>query len=182
MLKKFVLSGLILSVLLFVGCQQKAAEEESLFYYTQSAKEIADWASMVTPGGGEGSAELGDNVAIVKAAADGWGGVQSAPITLDLTKEPMLFVQIKESADGFQWGAKFVPSDPEIEDHEWGMYLIEDNGFKWNNYAVSDIGYKLDQSFIDVYGEKVEGVLWIFAAGGPEAVVEISQVKIMNQK
>jgi hypothetical protein len=94
----------------------------------------------------------------------------------------MLLVQVRENLDGFKWGAKFVPSNLQVEDHAWGFYLIEDNNFKWNNYAGVDLREKLGQDFIDLYGEKVEGVFWIYAAGSPEAVVEITSVKIFNQK
>lgn len=182
MFKKIVLSFIVIfTFTLLAGCKK---EQENLFFYTQNATEIAEWKSMVTPapGGGEGTVTAGDNVAIVKAAADGWGGIQSEPVTLDLTKDPLLFVQIKENADGFKWGAKFVPTTPAVDGHEWGVYLIEDNNFKWNNYAVSDIKAKLGQDFIDIYGEKIEGVIWIYTAGGPEATVEVTSVKLMNQK
>jgi hypothetical protein len=184
MFKKLVLTlALVLSVTMLAGCQ-KEEEEKELFFYTQTAEDISKWTSMETPapGGGEGTVTLTDNVAVIKAAADGWGGVQSAPITLDLSKDPMFFVQVKESADGFKWGAKFVPTTPEVDGHEWGVYLIEDNNFKWNNYAAVDIKEKLGQDFIDIYGEEVEGVLWIYAAGSPEATVEVTQAKMLNQK
>ncbi|WP_413377276.1 hypothetical protein [Alkalihalobacillus sp. 1P02AB] len=182
MLKKVFMSiGFIAILGLAVGCQQQESAED-LFFYTQSAEEIADWTSMVTPGGGEGSASLGDDVAIVQAAEDGWGGVQSEPITLDFSKDPMFFIQIKESADEFQWGAKFVPTTPEIEEHAWGVYLIEDNNFKWNNYAAVDIADKVGEDFISLYGEEVEGVIWVYATGGPEAEVEVTEVKMLNQQ
>lgn len=176
--------AVILSIILVAGCQEQdeGSGTDDLFFYTQSAEEIADWGPMDTPGGGEGSVEMGDDVAVIKAAEDGWGGIQSEPLELDLSKDPLLFVRVKENADEFQWGAKFVPSSPELEDHEWGLYVIEDNNFKWNNYAVVNLREKLEESFIDLYGEEVEGVLWIHAAGGPEATVEVSEVKIMNQK
>ncbi|GAA0316994.1 hypothetical protein GCM10008967_04480 [Bacillus carboniphilus] len=186
MFKKLGLTlALILTIGFLAACQQeesKGEAQEELFHYTQTAEDIAEWTSMETPGGGEGSVELGDNVAVIQAAPDGWGGVQSAPVTIDLTKDPMLFVQVKENADGFKWGAKFVPTTPEIEDHAWGVYLIEDNNFKWNNYAVSELNVKLDQSFRDMYGDKVEGVIWIYATGSPEATVEVTSVKMLNQK
>jgi hypothetical protein len=150
------------------------------FIYSADLNAIANWGAMVTPGGGEGSVTKGDEAAIIKAAEDGWGGVQSEPFTIDLSKNPLLFVQIMESNDGFKWGAKFTPSDPVVEDHEWGFYLIADNNFKWNNYAVVDLRERLGD-FIDLYGESIEGVLWIYAAGGPEAEVEVTSVKIANQ-
>jgi predicted small lipoprotein YifL len=160
-------------------------EAGKLYFYDKTADDVAAWKPMETPseeGGGSGSVTKGDNAAVIKAAFDGWGGVQSEKITLDLTKEPVLMIQVKENADGFKWGAKFVPSEPVITDHEWGFYLIEDTNFKYNNYAAVDLKAKLGQDFIDAYGEKVEGVLWIYAAGSPDAVVEISSVKMFNQK
>ncbi|SEO51858.1 hypothetical protein SAMN04488134_108118 [Amphibacillus marinus] len=182
MFKKVLLTiGLIASVIVFIGCQQ-AAEGGDLFFYTQTADEIANWTSMVTPGGGEGSVELGDDVAIIKAAEDGWGGVQSEEVSIDLTKDPMFFVRVKEANDGFMWGAKFVPNSPAIDEHAWGVYLIEDNDFKWNNYAAVELKDKLGEDFISLYGEEIEGVLWIYATGGPEAEVEISEVKMLNQE
>src|SRR5690606_462187 len=189
MFKKWALAfGLILAIGILGACSDSDKENKSgkeaqeLFFYEQSAEDISKWTSMETPGGGEGSVTLGDSVAVVKAAADGWGGVQSAKVKIDLYKDPMLFVQVKENADEFKWGAKFVPSSPEIEDHEWGVYLIEDNNFKWNNYAAVDIKEKLGQSFIDLYGQEIEGVIWIYATGGPDATVEVTQVKMLNQK
>ncbi len=180
MLKKVVVSTMLLVVLLMAaGCTK---EVKDLYSYTKDYSEISTWGSMVTPGGGEGTVTKGDNVAIIKAAADGWGGVQSEKVTLDLTKDPMLLVQVKENADGFKWGVKFVPSTLQVEDHAWGLYLIEDNNFKWNNYAGVDLRAKVGQDFIDLYGEKVEGVFWIYAAGSPEATVEVTSVKMFNQK
>jgi hypothetical protein len=172
---------LVLAAGMLAACQGKGGKSSGeLIAWSQSAAEVAKWTSMVTPGGGEGTVEAGDNVAIIKAAADGWGGVQSQKITIDFSKNPMLFVRVKENADGFKWGAKFVPSNPEIDDHAWGVYLIEDNNFKWNNYGAVDMRAKVGEDFISMYGEKIEGVIWIYAAGSPEAVVEVSEVKIMN--
>jgi len=180
MLKKVVLLVMVLGMLIFTaGCETKKGD---IYFYVKDYNDIAKWKSMETPGGGEGTVELGDQVAIIKAAPDGWGGVQSEKVTLDLSKHPMLLVQVRENHDGFKWGAKFVPSNPQMDDHRWGFYLIEDNNFKWNNYAGVDLRAKLGQIFIDIYGEKVEGVFWLYAAGSPEAEVEITSVKMFNQK
>lgn len=175
-----VASTMLLSM---VACSKEEAGTQ--YFYNKTATDVASWVPMDTPseeGGGSGSVSKGDNAAVIKAAFDGWGGVQSEKITLDLTKEPVLMIQVKENADGFKWGAKFVPSEPVIADHEWGFYLIEDNNFKYNNYAAVDLKAKFGQDFIDAYGEKVEGVIWIYAAGSPDATVEISSVKMFNQK
>ncbi len=183
MIKKILLTlVVVMSITLISGCQKSDNSSKPItFTYTQNADQLAQWVPMVTPGGGEGTVTAGDTAAIVHAAADGWGGVQSQEITLDLSKNPLLFVQVKENQDGFKWGAKFVPSTPLVDGHEWGVYLIEDNNFKWNNYAVSDIKAKLGQDFIDVYGTQVKGVLWIYATGSPDATVEVTSVKILNQ-
>ncbi|MGL4336992.1 MAG: hypothetical protein ACRCST_08845 [Turicibacter sp.] len=178
--KKLLLAGLLVAAAgVTTACGQAATE---LFSYVAPASQIATWGPMVTPGGGEGSASLADNVAVVQAAADGWGGVQSEKMTLDLTKDPMLMVQVKESPDGCNWGVKFLPSDILVEGHEWGLYLFEDNNFKHNNYAATDLNAKLGEDFKAVYGDKVEGSLWIMAAGGPTCTVEVSEVKILDQK
>ena len=181
MLKNILLTVVLLGVLILtIGCSQ--AKKDGVFFYNKDYNAIASWEPMVTPGGGEGSADKGDNVAIIKAAPDGWGGVQSEKVTLDLSKHPILLVQVRENQDGFKWGAKFVPSNLQLDDHAWGFYLIEDNNFKWNNYAGVDLRAKLGQIFIDLYGEKVEGAFWLYAAGSPEATVEITSVKMFNQK
>jgi len=185
MSKKFTLALALLLALtvLLAACFAESASAEDpevlTFFYTADFDAISGWGPMVTPGGGEGSVTKGDNAAIVKAAEDGWGGVQSDVITLDLSQNPFLFVQIMENHDGFKWGAKFTPSDPLIEDHAWGFYLIPDNNFKWNSYAVVDLTERLGD-YIDLYGETIEGVLWIYAAGGPDAEVEVTSVKIAN--
>lgn len=170
---------LLIVTVVFAGCN---SADEELFSYNKSFEDIAKWNSMVTPGGGEGSVTKGDGVAIIHAAADGWGGVQSEMITIDSAKNQLLFVQVNESVDGVKWGAKFTPATPEVDGHAWGFYLIEDNNFKWNNYAVADINFKLGEEFFDVYGDQVEGYLWIYSAGSPEAEVEITSVKILDQK
>ncbi|GHV31468.1 hypothetical protein AGMMS4952_20300 [Spirochaetia bacterium] len=175
-MKKYLYCALALMVVLLVSACKNGPE----FVYEKSWTDVAAWKSMITPGGGEGSVVRGDSSAIIQAAPDGWGGVQSEKITLDLSQNPILLIQVRENADGFKWGAKFVPDSPAIPDHAWGFYLIEDNNFKWNNYAGTDIRLKLGQDFIDIYGEKAEGVFWIYAAGSPDATVEISSVKILN--
>jgi hypothetical protein len=154
----------------------------SPYFYNKGFTDIASWGSMVTPGGGEGSVSRGDTAAVIKAAPDGWGGIQSEKITLDFSREPVLLVQVRENTDEYKWGVKFVPAKPAVEDHAWGLYLIEDNNFKWNNFAGTDLRVKLGQDFIGLYGEKVEGVFWIYAAGGPTATVEITSVRMFNQK
>lgn len=182
---KILCAMMTLAMVFSLAACSKKAETQTLYVYDKTAEDVASWKPMETPsteGGGSGSVTKGDSAAVIKAAFDGWGGVQSEKITLDLSKEPILMIQVKENADGFKWGAKFVPSEPIIADHEWGFYLLEDNNFKYNNYAATDLKAKLGQDFIEAYGDKVEGVIWIYAAGSPDATVEISSVKIFNQK
>ena len=75
---------------------------------------------------------------------------------------------------------KFTPSDPE-EGHEWGFYLIEDNNFKWNKYAAVNVNEAL-KDFADAYGNKFEGVLWVYATGGEEASVDVSSLSLLLMK
>ncbi len=183
--KKVLCAAMAAAMALSMTACSKGNGNQNLYFYDKTADDVSAWKPMETPseeGGGSGSVTKGDKTAVIQAAFDGWGGIQSEKITLDLTKEPVLMIQVKENADGFKWGAKFVPSDPVISDHEWGFYLIEDTNFKYNNYAAVDLKAKLGQDFIDAYGDKVEGVLWIYAAGSPDATVEISSVKMFNQK
>ena len=75
----------------------------------------------------------GDGVAVIKAASDGWGGVQSEKVTL-ICQNPMLLVQVRRILTD-SVGRQVCSSNLQVEDHAWGFYLIEDNNFKWNNYA-----------------------------------------------
>jgi len=172
----FLLAAL---TLIFTGCGGGVK-----YFYSKTAKEIAAWKPMEIPPDNSplGSVEMGDTAAIIKADPSGWGGIQSEKMTLDLSKHPMLLIRIRECNDGFAWAAKFVPSEPKIDEHKWGFYLFEDNGFKYNNYAGVDIRSKLGEDVISLYGEKIEGVLWIIAAKSPEAQVEVSEIKMYNQK
>ena len=187
---KRTLSILLAAVLLFTAaaCNTNSGDDTDagdLYFWEVSAADIATWEPMDTPsdeGGGQGTVEMGDGAAVVTAAFDGWGGVQSGEITLDLTKDPMLLIQIQENVDPYKWGAKFVPSELELEDHAWGFYLAEDNNFKHNNYAGIDIRAKLGDDIIELYGEEIKGHIWIMAAGGPEATVEVASMKMFNQK
>jgi hypothetical protein len=172
-------------ILVFTACSAPTGKQggDSLYFYSKTAQDVAKWEPMVVPDGTPtGSVEMGDTAAIIKADPSGWGGVQSEKMTLDLSKHPMLLIRIRECHDGFYWGAKFIPSEPKIEEHQWGFYLFEDNNFKYNNYAGVDIRSKLGEEVIELYGEKIEGVIWIFACKSPESQVEVSEVKMFNQK
>lgn len=152
------------------------------FSYT----DIADWGAMQTPSEGSGSGSVTetnttDGFVTIKAADDGWGGLESDYIEIDLSKDPILFAQIFESPDGYTWGMKIVPENP-IEDHEWGLYVIPDNNLKWNKYAGVDLKSMLGEDYIALYGEQSKVKIWIYAAGGPEGTVSVSDIILVNTK
>lgn len=149
-------------------------------------KDISGWKSMKTPseGSGAGTVEAtndAEGFVTIKAAADGWGGVESGYFEVDLTKEPIILAKIFENPDEYKWGMKVLPENP-ISDHEWGLYIIPDNNLKWNKYAGVSLKEVLGQDYIDVYGEKGKMKLWIYPAGGPDATVSVSEILIMNTK
>lgn len=175
--------------LLFTGCGAGSADAGSETWTVQETfgyDEIAEWKPMETPTEGSGSGSVietntTDGFVTIQAAEDGWGGVESGYIELDLEKEPMIFAQVFENPDGCKWGLKVVPENA-TEDQAWGLYLIEDNNLKWNKYAGVKVTSVLDEDFQAVYGTKVKVKLWAFAAGGPEATVSISEIKVVNTK
>lgn len=69
-----------------------------------------------------------------------------------------------------------------IADHEWGLYVINDNNLKWNKYAGVDLREALGDDFIDIYGEQCKIKLWIYPAGGPEGTVSVSEILVLNTK
>jgi len=183
MKKLIIVFVFMLALVLFVGCDKKEKWEVA---QTISYSEIAEWEPMVTPVENSGNGSIyetntTDGYVTVKAAADGWGGVQSGSITLDLSKHPLLMVRVYENPDGSKWAVKFMPDNP-VEGHEWGLYLIEDNNFKWNKYGVVDVRDMLGETIVELYGEKITGKIWLMAAGGPEAVVSVSEIKIVNTR
>ncbi len=189
-MKKTKIAALVLGMaLVFTGCGTKPVDTGAEIWTVQetfSYDEIAKWESMKTPTEGSGSGSVvetntTDGFVTVQAAEDGWGGVESDYIELDLEKEPMILAQIFENPDGSKWGLKVVPENAS-EDHQWGLYLVEDNNLKWNKYAGVDVTSVLDEDFQAVYGTKVKVKLWAFAAGGPESTVSISEIKVVNTK
>lgn len=146
------------------------------------AKQMGTWTGSVTPdGSAKGTAtynEEGD-FTVVRVGEETWGGVQSPKITLDLTKQTYVAVQVKEVNDAFKWTVKFIPDNP-IEGHEWGLYVFEDNGMKWNKFVMSDLNAQFGQDIIDAYGGKLTGVFWIWAAGAADANVEIRSFSILT--
>jgi len=187
-MKKGLFILLALSFGLFItACKEEAVEENLGWHATQTFaySDIATWDGMETPVEGSGTGSVTetnttDKFVTIQAASDGWGGLQSSSITLDLSANPYIFAQIYESPDGSNWGMKFVP-DNAGEAGEWGYYLIEDNGMKWNKYAGVDVRDALGEDFVTLYGEEVTGKLWIFAAGGPTATVSVSQIVVVDE-
>lgn len=151
-----------------------------------SYKDIASWGAMQTPmeGSGAGHVSATDDASgfvTVHAAEDGWGGLESDYIEIDLAKDPMILVRIFECNDGNAWGMKVLPENA-IEDHQWGLYVIPDNTMKWNCYAGVDLKDALGEDFISIYGEQCKVKIWIYAAGGPECEVSVSEIKVVNTK
>lgn len=192
-MKKAKIFGLVLGMAVMLtacGSKDSAKTNEGLETWTVaqsfSYDQIAKWESMKTPTEGSGSGSVvetntSEGFATIKAADDGWGGVESEYIELDLEKEPMLFAQIFENPDGSNWGIKVVPENA-IEDHQWGLYIVPDNNLKWNKYAGANLCDVLDEDFQAIYGTKVKVKIWVFAAGGPESTVSVSELKIINTK
>jgi hypothetical protein len=151
-----------------------------------SYNDISKWGTMQTPSEGSGSGSVvetntKDGYVTIKAADDGWGGLESDYFEIDLDKNPMIFAQIFENPDGSNWGMKVIPENPR-EEHKWGLYLVEDNNLKWNKYAGVDVSKVLDADFVAIYGSKLRVKIWIYAVGGPEALVSVSGIKVLNAK
>ena len=67
--KVFIASMLLVVLIMSSACTQEAKE---VFIYEKDFQDISSWKSMETPGGGEGTVEKGDGVAVINAASDGW--------------------------------------------------------------------------------------------------------------
>lgn len=187
-IKNVKIAALLVSmVLVLTACSGGASKGETWDVEKSfSCQEIAKWETMKTPNQGSGSGSVTeenteDGFVTIKAADDGWGGLESEYIELDLDKDPMVLIKVFENPDGSNWGLKVVPENP-IEDHAWGMYLIPDNNLKWNKYAGVDVNSVLDDDFKAIYGSKFKVKLWVFAAGGPESTVSVSEIKVLNTK
>ena len=192
-MKKTKIAGLVLGMaLMLTACGTKDSTETTKGLETWTVTQdynydqIAKWGTMKTPNEGSGSGSAVDTntsegFVTIKAADDGWGGLESDYIELDLDKDPMILVKIFENPDGSNWGLKVVPENA-IEDHQWGFYLVPDNNLKWNKYAGVDVNDVLDEDFKAIYGSKVKVKLWVFAAGGPESTVSVSELKVINTK
>lgn len=189
-MKKLLALGLtlVMAVSLLTGCGSKKADSKGGWSVVKEFgyKDIASWGTMQTPSEGSGSGSVDgvndtDGYVTIKAAADGWGGLESGYFEIDLSKEPMILAKIFENPDGYNWGMKVVPENA-MEDHAWGFYIMPDNNLKWNKYAGVNLKEALGDDFISVYGEKCKVKLWIYPAGGPEAVVSVSEILLINTK
>ncbi len=185
------LAALAMAAVMAIGCLAGCGKnEESGTGWTEvqhfTYKDIASWTSMQTPSEGSGSGSVEgtndtDGYVTIHAASDGWGGVESGYFEIDLSKDPIILVKIFENPDGYNWCLKVVPENP-IEDHEWGCYVIPDNNLKWNKYAGADLNEALGEEFKSIYGEQCKIKIWISAAGGPDGVVSVSEILVMNTK
>lgn len=189
-MKKLLALGLVLvmAASLLAGCGSKKADSKGGWSVVKqfSYKDIASWGTMQTPSEGSGSGSVDgvndtDGYVTIKAASDGWGGLESGYFEIDLSKEPMILAKIFENPDGYNWGMKVVPENA-IEDHEWGFYIMPDNNLKWNKYGGANLKEALGDDFISIYGEKCKVKLWIYPAGGPEATVSVSEILLLNTK
>lgn len=186
--KVIALMGAIALTFGMTACGSGAGSKETTWNVAEefSYTEIAEWKGMQTPTEGSGTGSVAekndtDGFVTIKAADDGWGGLESGYIEIDLSKDPILFAQIFENPDGYVWGMKIVPENP-IEDHEWGLYVIPDNNLKWNKYAGVDLKSVLGDDFVAIYGEKSKVKIWLYAAGGPEGTVSVSNILLVNTK
>lgn len=189
-MKKIKMAALLMTmVFVITACNNNSSNDGKGTWKvtdTFSYSDIAKWNTMKTPseGSGSGSAietNTKDGFVTIKAADDGWGGLESSYLEIDLDKEPVIIAKIYENPDGSNWGMKIVPENA-IEDHAWGLYLVPDNNLKWNKYAGVDLTSVLDDDFRAIYGSKFKVKIWIYAAGGPESTVSVSEIKLFNTK
>lgn len=175
----------MIAVLCLTACGKSDASGWTVaheFNYT----DIATWSGMKTPveGSGCGSVAATDDASgfvTIQAAADGWGGVESEYIEIDLTKDPVVLAKVFECPDGSNWGMKVLPENA-IEGHEWGLYIVPDNTMKWNCYGGANLKDALGEDFAAIYGDQCKVKIWIYPAGGPEATVSVSEILVLNTK
>lgn len=181
-MRKILTVALVLvTMLTLVACGKSQDGLKVVEKFT--AQQIGEWGSTQSPNDdskGTATYDAAGDFTVVRVDGDTWGGIQSPAVTLDLTKQTYVAVQIKEVNDLFKWTLKFVPSDPALEGHEWGLYLVEDNGMKWNKYVMVDVNEQLGEDLIDLYGGKIEGVFWLWAAGAADANVEVRSLTIFQ--
>lgn len=181
-MKKFLtLAVVLLTALALVACGNESGDGLKVVK-SFSAQDLGTWTGSVTPDGsalGTATYNAEGEFTVIRVGAESWGGVQSPTLTLDLSKQTYIAIQIKEVNDAFKWTVKFVPDNP-VEGHDWGLYVFEDNGMKWNKYVMVDLNSQFGQDIIDVYNGKIEGKFWIWAVGASDANVEVLSFSILQ--
>lgn len=183
MKKLLALLALVL-VFTLAACGEAEPEGGYELAYSFSYDEIAAFDLMVTPGGevDQGSvASVDDDGGFVRiqAGPNGWGGVQTPALSLDMTREPIFMVRVNESPDAFNWGAQTIHSD--LVGESWALYVINDNGMKWNQYAAGNIADAIGVTYTD-YGDVLDLHFWIYPAGSTDAFVEITEITVFYTK
>ncbi len=189
MKKRSIITIIAVVCLLAIGltaCGKPAETNGWSVVHEFSYKDIASWQSMKTPVEGSGAGTVGatddaSGFTTIKAASDGWGGVESDYFEIDLAKDPMILAKIFECPDGSKWGMKILPENA-IEDHQWGLYIVPDNTMKWNCFAGVDLKSALGEDFVSIYGEQCKVKIWIYPAGGPDTTVSVSEIMVVNTK
>lgn len=185
-MKKFVPFMLVITAatIIAAGCGGSAKDGGLKVVQKFTAEQIASWTGSITPdGSAKGSAEFKSadgGFTVVKVGAESWGGVESPVMSLDLTKPAYIAIRIKECNDPFKWTVKFVPNAPALDEHKWGFYIVEDNNIKWNKYVLINANDQIGKELIDLYGGKIEGKFWIWAAGAANANVEVREFLILQ--
>lgn len=179
-MKKLLALVSLLLVFTLAACGAPAQESGWELAYSFSYDEIALFDKMVTPGG---EADQGSVFSIdheggfvtIKAGPNGWGGVQTPALTLDLSREPIFLVRVKESPDAFRWGAQTLLSS--LVGESWGLYVINDNDMKWNQYAGGNVTDAIGVVYSE-YGTILDLHFWVYPAGSPDAFVEITEIVV----
>ena len=101
MMKKLLAMGIavVMIAVCLTGCGARKSAGGWEVTQNFSYKDIASWGSMQTPSDGSGAGTIAstndaDGYVTIKAAADGWGGVESEYFEIDLSKEPIILAQI----------------------------------------------------------------------------------------
>lgn len=183
-MKKLLGLASLLLVFTLAACGTPTEESGWELAYSFSYTDIAAFAPMVTPGGeaDQGSVMGVDNdggFVTIKAGPNGWGGVQTPALTLDLSREPIFLVRVNESPDAFKWGAQTILSS--LVGESWALYVINDNDMKWNQYAGGNIADAIGVTYSE-YGTVLDLHFWIYPAGSPDAFVEITEILVFYTK
>lgn len=185
MKKLLLLTALFTSMFVLAACDSAATEEGGYeLAYSFTYEEIALFDLMITPGGAvDQGVVMGvdheGGFVTIKAGPNGWGGVQTPALNLDMSREPIFLVRVNESPDAFKWGVQTLLSD--LVGESWGLYIINDNDMKWNQYAGGNIADSIGVTYSD-YGTILDLHFWIYPAGSPDAFVQITEIVIFYTK